>query len=56
MPGKKNISLKDYKVNFFPEAINVTMEELSISRAEAVKLLTEMSYKMHQNKNKKKVA
>ncbi len=59
MPDKKKIALKDYKPNFIPEAIEVTMEELNMTREEAIRFMTEISYQLHygkQGRKKKKTA
>lgn len=52
MPAKKQVDLKDYEANLIPEAIKETMRELNISYIEAVKLLTEMSYRLDHPKKK----
>ncbi len=54
MPDKKKIALKDYKPNFIPEAIEVTMEELNLTRDEAIKFMTEASYQLHYGKQGRK--
>ncbi len=53
----KQKKLEEYKLQLLPEAIEVTMQELNISRDRAVKILTEMTYNMdHQKKKKSNVA
>ena len=52
----KKPSIKDYKINEKSPAIDVTMEELNISRDEAIKLIKEMSYKVNFPKKKRKHA
>jgi hypothetical protein len=53
MPTKKP-SFKDYKINEKSPAIDITMEELNITRDEALKLIKEMSYRINFPKKKKK--
>ncbi len=55
MPTKKP-SFKDYKINEKSPAIDITMEELNITRDEALKLIKEMSYRVNFPKKKKKHA
>ena len=52
MCDNKKISLKDYKPNLIPEAIEVTMRELSLTREESIKFMTETSYQLRYAKKK----
>ncbi len=54
MANKVKVVLKDYKPNLIPEAIEVTMEELNMTREEAIKLMTETSYQLRYGKHRKK--
>ena len=53
MPTKK-IAFKDYKINEDSPAVGLTMEALEISKEEAIKIMRELSYKLHFPKTKKK--
>ena len=54
--SNKRIPFKDYKINEKSPAIDITMEELNITRDEALKLIKEMSYRINFPKKKKKHA
>ncbi len=54
MRDKKKIALEDYKPNFIPEAIEVTMEELNMTREEAIRFMTEASYQLRYGKHDRK--
>ncbi len=58
MANKIKVDIKNYEPNLIPEAIEVTMEELNMSREEAIKFMTETSYQLRYGKHykKKKVA
>ena len=54
MEVKNKPDYKDYKPNLIPEAIEITMEELGMTRDEAVKFMTETSYQVRFGKKRKK--
>jgi hypothetical protein len=54
MPDNKKVILKNYKPNLIPEAIEVTMRELNLTREEAIKFMTETSYQLRYAKKKPK--
>ncbi len=44
MQAEKHIAKKNYQPNFVPGAIEETMQELGLSREEAIKFMTDTSY------------
>lgn len=52
----KKPAFKDYKINEQSPAVEVTMEELNVSRKEAIKIMRELSYRVSFPKKKKKHA
>lgn len=49
-------SFKDYPFDENSRGVEITMEELDISREEAIKIMKELSYRVDYPKKKKKQA
>ena len=53
MKVKNKPAFEDYTPNLIPEAIEITMEELDMTREEAVKFMKKTSYERRYGKQKK---
>lgn len=54
MPVAKKPSFKDYYFNENDPSIEITMEELNISREEAIKIMKKLSYRADYPEKKKR--